>query len=35
MSLLERLALVDILPKDNGFALISESLALNLVTFCH
>ena len=32
MSLLERLALVDILPKVNWFALISDFLALNLVT---
>ena len=33
MLLLERLALVDILPKVNWFALISDFLALNLVTF--
>ena len=33
MSLLERLKLVDVLPKGNGFASISESLALNLVTY--
>ena len=32
MSLLEKLALVDILPKVNWFALISDFLALNLVT---
>ena len=31
MSLTERLALVDILPKVNWFALISDFLALNLV----
>ena len=32
MSLIERLALVDTLPKVNWFALISDFLALNLVT---
>ena len=32
MSLLERLALIDILPKVNWIALISDFLALNLAT---
>ena len=32
MSLHERLALADTLPKVNWFALISDFLALNLVT---